>query len=61
MKIEKILNQNGYQYTAIYKCEHCKQTKQDRGYDDGYFHGTVIPAMECESCGLSAPHPNHER
>ena len=54
MKIEKILNQNRRDFTAVYKCEHCSKTKQDRGYDDAYFHGTVIPAMACESCGLTA-------
>lgn len=40
---------------AIYECEHCGHTTKERGgYDDSYFHQTVIPAMKCEKCGKTA-------
>lgn len=51
MKIQKILNQNRRDFTAIYECEHCGHTKQGEGYDDACFHDNVIPKMVCSECG----------
>ncbi|MCJ7447955.1 MAG: hypothetical protein MUO72_09690 [Bacteroidales bacterium] len=55
MKIQKILNQNRRDFTAIYECEHCGYTEEGGGYDDSYFHQTVIPDKICTKCGLKAP------
>lgn len=54
MKIKKILSQNRRDFTAIYECEHCGNEKKSSGYDDLYFHGTVIPEMKCDKCGKKA-------
>ena len=54
MRIKEILHQYRRDFTAIYECEHCGFTKKDSGYDDAYFHGTVIPEMECPQCGKKA-------
>ena len=55
MKIEKIISQHRRDFTALYKCEHCGQTKEERGYDDAHFHKNVIPNMECGECGKKSP------
>lgn len=54
MKIQKIINQNRRDFTAIYECEHCGHTEQGSGYDDTYFHQEVIPAMACKNCHETA-------
>ena len=54
MKIQKILNQNRRDFTAIFECEHCGKTKKESGYDDEYYHREVIPEMLCKECGLKA-------
>ena len=41
--------------SVYHECEHCGDTTKRGGYDDDYFHKNVIPAMECKSCGKSAP------
>jgi len=42
-------------FWADYECEHCGHIEENRpGYDDSYFHRTVIPAMECPKCGKTA-------
>ena len=51
MRIKKIIHQNRRDFRAIYECEFCGHTKEDRGYDDDYFHQTVIPNMKCQGCG----------
>ena len=51
MKIKKILFQHRRDFTAVYECEHCGHEKQASGYDDTFFHHTVIPSMVCEKCG----------
>lgn len=53
MKIKTILSQHRRDFTATYECQHCGYTTQGQGYDDAYFHETVIPAMKCASCGKS--------
>ena len=54
MKIDKILNQNRRDFTAVYVCEHCGHKETGRGYDDANFHQNVIPDMACKSCGKKA-------
>lgn len=51
MKIQKILSQHRRDFSAIYECEHCGDTKTGYGYDDENFHERVIPSMECAKCG----------
>jgi len=50
MKIERILNRNRRDFTAVYKCEYCGFTKTEYGYDDTHFHVNVIPNMIYEKC-----------
>lgn len=54
MKIQKILNQHRRDFFAIFECEHCGATREGSGYDDTYFHKTVIPDMVCEKCEKKA-------
>lgn len=54
MKIKEILSQNRRDFTAIYECEHCGHTHEGSGYDDRYFHASVIPAKKCPACGKTA-------
>jgi hypothetical protein len=54
MKIKKIKNQSRRDFTAIYVCEYCDHEEEGNGYDDSYFHKTVIPKMKCKSCGKTA-------
>jgi ribosomal protein L37AE/L43A len=55
MKIKKILNQSRRDFTAIYECEHCSNCITGAGYDDSFYHNTVIPNMICKSCGKQSP------
>ncbi len=55
MKIQKILSQHRRDFSAIFECEHCGETHEGRGYDDSYYHQTVIPGMKCKKCGKTAP------
>lgn len=54
MKIDKIISQYRRDFRAVYVCEHCGCKKEDRGYDDKYFHESVIPKMKCKNCGKKA-------
>lgn len=54
MHIEKIISQNRRDFKAEYKCGNCGATETKSGYDDAYFHTTVIPAMKCKECGEAA-------
>lgn len=60
MKIDKIISQNRRDFQAIYICEHCGYKYECEGYDDTYFHHTVIPDMMCPQCGKKA-NPNEHR
>ena len=51
MKIKQILSQHRRDFTAIYMCGHCGKEENGGGYDDTYFHQTVIPNMVCGHCG----------
>jgi ribosomal protein L37AE/L43A len=55
MKIQTIINQHRRDFQAIYVCEHCQAEAVGNGYDDAYFHNSVIPAMECEKCKQTSP------
>jgi len=55
MKIQNIISQSRRDFTAIYECEHCGHIYEEDGYDDSYFHQTVIPKMVCPKCGKKAP------
>ena len=55
MKIKKIIRQHRKDFDCIYVCEHCEYEVDGSGYDDSYFHNTVIPGMKCEECGKTAP------
>ena len=55
MKIKTIISQYRRDFTAVYECEHCGATVKKGGYDDDYFHNTVIPGMICPKCGKKAP------
>jgi transcription elongation factor Elf1 len=54
VKIKSIESQSRRDFTAIYECDHCGHLEKAYGYDDAFFHGTVIPAMKCKECGKSA-------
>ena len=54
MKIKKITSQHRRDFSAVYECEHCGAESEGSGYDDAYFHETVIPMMECQKCGKKA-------
>jgi hypothetical protein len=54
MRIQKRIDQNRRDFTAIYECEACGATKRGYGYDDANFHENVIPNMVCESCGATS-------
>jgi len=55
MKIKEITSQYRRDFNAVYECEHCGYTHTGSGYDDDYFHRTVIPNMTCPKCGKKAP------
>ena len=50
MKIKRIIDQYRRDFNAIYECEYCGNEKTGGGYDDQYFHETVIPAMTYDKC-----------
>lgn len=54
MKIKNIVSQSRRDFTAIYECEHCGAKFEGSGYDDDFFHQTVIPNMPCRVCGKKA-------
>lgn len=52
MRIIEIISQMRRDFSALFECEHCKQTETIKGcYDDSYFHQKVIPKMKCKNCG----------
>ena len=54
MRIREIVSQNRRDFRAIYECEHCGETEEGSGYDDNYFHETVIPKKVCKKCNKKA-------
>jgi len=53
MRIQRILSQSRRDFTAVYECQHCESRVTKSGYDDAYFHNSVIPSMKCVGCGKS--------
>jgi len=54
MRIKTIVSQHRRDFTAVYLCEHCGHTHESSGYDDTYFHETVVPKMKCPTCDKTA-------
>jgi len=54
MKINRIISQSRRDFSAEYICEHCGNKIIGIGYDDNYFHESVIPALQCQNCGETA-------
>lgn len=54
MRIKKMISQHRRDFTALYECEHCGAVEKGSGYDDAFFHDSVIPAMKCKACGKTA-------
>lgn len=55
MYIKRKTFQSRRDFHALMDCEFCDASSIElkTGYDDAYYHGTVIPAMKCASCGHS--------
>ncbi len=51
MRLARKTSQDRRDFTGIYVCDPCGHEVTAYGYDDAYFHQTVIPAMECPACG----------
>jgi hypothetical protein len=51
MKIHKITSQLRNDIYGELICEHCGNTEKLIGYNDSYFHNTVLPARYCSKCG----------
>ena len=50
-----MLSQNRRDFYADMVCEGCGEIeKRISGYDDAYFHQSVIPAKVCKQCGESS-------
>ena len=58
MHIERKIRQHRRDFTAIYTCAHCGHKREGSGYDDAYFHETVIPGMVCGECGETGGGPS---
>ena len=55
MEIIKIISQHRRDFTAEIKCEHCSTIRiLNDGYDDAFYHNSVIPNMNCEKCNESS-------
>ncbi len=54
MHIKEIVYQVRRDFQAIYECEHCGHEVENHGYDDTYFHQSVIPKKVCPKCGETA-------
>lgn len=55
MFIKEKTKQHRRDFEAIMECEHCGNTQDLKsGYDDAYYHNSVIPKMECIKCGKEA-------
>lgn len=47
-------SQNRRDFRADFECEGCGNIDKDKsGYDDNYFHTSVIPSWKCSECGES--------
>lgn len=41
-------------FKAIYVCELCKHEQEGWGYNDAFFHDTVVPNATCPKCGKNS-------
>lgn len=57
MHIKHKTYQHRRDFRATLICAHCGHECECVGYDDAYFHHSVIPAMECSVCGKSGGGP----
>jgi len=55
MRIKKIISRYRRDFTAIFECESCGNERELEGYDDEFFHNSIIPSMACDSCGEKSP------
>lgn len=53
MRLIEKRDQHRRDFTGLYRCEGCGHEQTGRGYDDTYFHHSVIPNMKCKECGES--------
>ena len=52
MKIKEVTFTMSNDFAADMECEHCGGVqKLTSGYNDGFYHQRVIPAMTCNACG----------
>lgn len=51
MRIKKIISQHRRDFRAVYICDNCGHEHDGGGYDDAYFHETVVPGFACKECG----------
>lgn len=59
MKIIKIISQHRRDFTAQIKCESCNNEETlNSGYDDTYYHNTVLPNIKCSKCQESTVSAN---
>ena len=55
MYIKEKLSQSRRDFRAIFACEFCDYEAEDEGYDDDYFHNTVVPKLfKCPKCDKSS-------
>jgi hypothetical protein len=64
MKILKMTSMCNNDFVADMICEHCgREVELTTGYNDGFYHDYVIPAMLCKGCnknrhgGSETEHP----
>ena len=55
MFIKQKTRQHRRDFEAVMECEHCGNPENlTSGYDDAYYHNSVIPKMKCKKCGKEA-------
>lgn len=55
MFIRKINSQHRRDFRADFECEGCGYIDKNKsGYDDEYYHKSVVPKLVCPNCGKSA-------
>lgn len=55
MFVKAITSRSRRDINITLECESCKATKETTGYDDTYYHSTVVPKFACTKCGKVAP------
>jgi len=57
MRLIAKITQTRRDFNGRFECEHCGWVNETRGYDDLYYHQTVIPMMVCRECGKTGNGP----